>query len=969
MRLQYTISEEGSNLRDTIEIIGARQNNLKNINVKIPRNKLSVITGVSGSGKSSLAFDVIFGEGQRLFLESLSTYARSRVIQVRRPDVDFVFGLSSVVSIEQHQSLRNFRSTVGTLTDISTYLRLLYSTRGKSYCPYCNQEISIRTANQIIEKLLSLPNKQMVEIYAPVFKIYDEDYRYLFDNLRRRGVGKIRIDGVEYDIGEKIDLDDNKDYLIEAFIDKFEVNSDLHQVMLDAIKECQRVGEGFIKLEIKGNQMENDIFHKNFSCQEHHLIMGELLPWYFSPNEGDSACLTCNGLGVYRKAVPWLIIENENKSINQGAINEYIFGIEHPFKYLVIWSLANHYEFSLDTPFKDLSQVHKNIVFYGTKEEKFELIQPPEIKKKFSNIGKEVAFEGLIPPINRWYKERVRNESRRTARTMDDHIYFRGMTEIICPDCKGTKLLPQRLLVKIKGKNIYELGEMTLTELRTFLDLIAVEEIRKHIEIPIIDEIKKRLDLLCEIGVGYINLNRVAHTLSGGELQRVRMSTQIGSGLMGMLYILDEPSIGLHQRDNFRIIQTLKKLRDIGNTVIVVEHDTEMMEAADWILDLGPGSGDRGGKVVAEGKVEDIKNIPESITGQYLSKKRKIKIPVKRRSSNGDYILIKGAAENNLKNIDVKIPLGILICVTGVSGSGKSSLINDILTKALIAEFHDRRVTPGKHQEILGLENIMDIRIIDQSPIGRSSRSNPATYVGFYNKIREIFSDLPESINRGYSKSIFSYNSKDSGRCDECEGTGEIVTQLQFMPDVRSICPVCKGKRFKPEILEIEYKGYNIADILNFSVEQALELFKDVRLIKHKLKVMNDLGLGYLKLGQSSTTLSGGEAQRIKLANELGKIKKQEHNLYVFDEPSIGLHLADIEKLLFTINKLIDAGNSAIVIEHNLDIIKMADWIIDLGPEGGNEGGYLLASGTPEQIIGASKTSFTGKYLAAHLEN
>lgn len=792
-------------MRDTIEVIGARQNNLKNINVKIPRNQLTVVTGVSGSGKSSLAFDVIFGEGQRLFLESLSTYARSRVVQVRRPDVDFIFGLSAVVSIEQHQSLRNYRSTVGTLTDVSTYLRLLYATKGKAYCLYCGQEVSVKNANQIVENLLSLPQDTMVEIYAPVFKIYDEDYRYLFDSLRRRGIGKILIDGQEYDVGDQIDLDEDKNYHIEAFIDKFEVNSDLHQIMSDTIRECQRIGEGYIKINIPVKNENYDSFYQDFACTDHHLVMGELLPWYFSPNESDSACLTCRGLGVYRRAVPWLIIEKEDKSIRKGAINESIFTLKHPFKYLVIWSLAKHYSFSLDTPFKDLKAEYRDIIFYGTGGEKFVLHQPDDLKQTFSNVGKKVAFEGLIPPINRWYKERVRNEARRSARTMDDHIYFRGMTNVLCPDCQGTKLLPQRLLVRLNGKNIHEFGELTLTELRSFLDTLLVDKERKHIEEPIIEELKKRLDLLCEIGVGYVSLNRNAHTLSGGEIQRVRMSTQIGSGLMGMLYILDEPSIGLHHRDNFRIINTLKKLRDIGNTVIVVEHDTEMMEAADWIVDLGPGSGDNGGEIIAEGTVDDIKSSSNSITGQYLSQEKIIKTPKRRRPLNGEYITIFEASENNLKKIDVKIPLSMLVCVTGVSGSGKSSLINDILTKKLISRFSDRRVTAGKHRGIMGLEHLKDVRIMDQSPIGRSSRSNPATYVGFNDKIREIFSKLPESMKRAYTKTTFSYNSKDSGRCEECEGTGEIVTQLQFMPDVRTLCPICKGKRFKSEIMEIEY--------------------------------------------------------------------------------------------------------------------------------------------------------------------
>lgn len=945
-------------MRDNIEVIGARQNNLKNISVKLPRNKLTVITGVSGSGKSSLAFDVIFGEGQRLFLESLSTYARSRVVQVRRPDVDFVYGLSSVVSIEQHQGIRNYRSTVGTLTDINTYLRLLFSTMGQAHCPYCERQVPIKSINQILEHLLSLQKETMIEILAPVFKIYGEKYRYLFDELRKRGLGKIRIVNKEYDIGDKIKLDEENDHQILAFIDKFEVSSDLHQRILDSLRECQRIGGGFIQINLRDSE-SNSIY--DFTCPEHNITMAKPKPWYFSPNESDSACLTCMGLGIYRKAVPYLVVENEKKTIREGAINSNIFNVKHPFKYLVIFSLAKHYNFSLDRPFNELPEEIHNILFYGTKGEKFELHQPPKMKQSFSNVGKKVKFEGLIPPIDRWYKQRVRQQSQRQAKTMEEHIFFRGMTDITCPDCNGVKLLSQRLLVRIKGKNIHELGELTLTELLDFLGEIEVNEERKHIDLPIVEELKKRLSLLCEIGVGYLSLNREAHTLSGGETQRVRMSTQIGSGLMGMLYILDEPSIGLHHRDNYRIINMLKKLRDIGNTVIVVEHDTEMMEAADWILDMGPGSGEKGGYIVAQGSVEEVKKAKKSITGQYLARIKTIPARNSRRESNGESIHIIGARENNLKNFSVKIPLGNFVCITGVSGSGKSSLINEILAKALLSR-KNRRVIPGKHDCIEHLDLIKDIRIMDQSPIGRTSRSNPATYVGFYNKIREIFSELAESRERGYTKTTFSYNSKDSGRCEECEGTGEIVTALQFMPDVKSKCPVCKGKRFKNEILEITYNGFNIADVMELSVEAALKVFKDVRLIRYKLKIMNDLGLGYLKLGQSSTTLSGGEAQRVKLATELGKIKHHQQNLYIFDEPSIGLHLADIQKLLHCIDKLIETENTVIVIEHNLEIIKMADYVIDLGPEGGTGGGYLVAAGTPETIA-QNDESITGHYL------
>ncbi len=946
-------------MRDSIEVIGARQNNLKNIDVQIPRNELTVVTGVSGSGKSSLAFDVIFAEGQRLFLESLSTYSRSRVVQVRRADVDFVFGLSSVVAIEQHRGIRNFRSTIGTLTDVSTYLRLLFSVQGEAYCPYCDNPISVKTANQIVERILSLPEGTKVEFRAPVFKIYDENYLYLFNDLRRLGIGSIYVDGELRDIGEKIELIEEEEYLLEAFIDKFEVRSDLHQEMLDRIRDCQRIGEGFIHIEILDSDNDISTFHSELTCSDHHIVMGELLPWYFSPNESDSACRTCGGLGIHRKAVPFLMIENEQKSIRRGAINSGIYNMNHPFKYLVMYSLAEHYGFSLDECFKDLSDEIQRIIFYGTSGKKFELKQPPDLKQSFAQVGREVSFEGLCPPIDRWYKNAARH---RQARSMDEHIYFRGMIDVSCPDCEDAKLRKQRLQVKIKGKNIHELGEVTLSELRTFLEDMKILEERKAIEFPVLEELKKRLDLLIEIGLGYLNLNRYAHSVSGGEIQRIRMSTQIGSGLMGLLFVLDEPTIGLHQRDNFRIISTLKKLRDIGNTVIVVEHDLEMMKNADYILDMGPGSGDQGGSLIAKGSLEEIKKSKESITGQYLAKKIQINVPKKRRPSNGEFIKIIDAQENNLKNLNVKIPLGQFVCITGVSGSGKSSLVNEILYKGFHAKFRDRRTIPGKHESIEGLDLIKDVRNIDQSPIGRNSRSNPATYVGFFDKIREVFTKLPESKAREYSKTTFSYNSKDSGRCDECEGMGEIVTSLQFMPDVRTDCPVCKGNRFKEEVLEVKYNDYSIAEILELSVEEAIHVFKDVRLIHHKLRVMNELGLGYLKLGQSATTLSGGEAQRIKLATELGKMKRQEGNLYIFDEPSTGLHLADIEKLLKSIDRLVKEGNSVVVIEHNLEIIKTADYIIDLGPDGGTDGGYIVAEGSPETIVEVEE-SFTGQYL------
>ncbi|MFX0061887.1 MAG: excinuclease ABC subunit UvrA [Candidatus Hermodarchaeota archaeon] len=956
-------------MRDSIEVIGARQNNLKNINVKIPRNKLTVVTGVSGSGKSSLAFDVIFGEGQRLFLESLSPYARSRVVQVRRPDVDFILGLSSVVSIQQHRGIRDLRSTVGTLTDISTYFRLLFSTMGEAYCPYCNTKVPTKSKNQIVEYILSLPQGAIVEFFAPVFKIYGESYRYVFDELRRKRIGSIRINGMLHDIGEKLELDEKQNYTLKAFIDKFEVNRDYRQQLLDIIKECQRIGEGFVLINItdaKNSKINITEYIKDFTCPKHQILMIELQSRHFSPNDSESCCLTCGGLGIYRKAVPFLIIDDETKSIRKEAINRGIFDIKQPFRYLVISSLAEHYNFSLDTPFKELPEDIKNIIFYGTQGERFELIQPKDRRHKFTNVGKKVAFEGLIPPIDRWYKNRTIKS--RQARTYQEQLYFRGMIDIECPDCQGAKLLPQRLLVRINEKNIHELGEMSLSAVRAFIDQLSISEYRKEIVCPILEELKKRLDLLIEIGLGYVTLNRRADSISGGEIQRIRMSTQLGAGLMGLIYVLDEPSIGLHPRDNYRIINTLKKLRDIGNTIIVVEHDLEMIKTADHIIDMGPKSGELGGEVIAMGTPEQIMNVSRSLTGMYLAEKRQIQLPPQRRKSNGHTLKIVGASENNLKNITVEIPLGVLVCITGVSGSGKSTLLNQILYKALHWKFRNKRIIPGKHRKIEGTENLVDVRNIDQSPIGRSSRSNPATYVGFYDKIREVFAELPESKKREYTKSTFSYNTKNSGRCEECEGEGEITTILQFMPDVKTICPVCKGNRFKVDILEVKFSNLTISDVLNLSVEKAIDTFKDIPLIHHKLTIMKDLGLGYLKLGQSATTLSGGEAQRIKLAAELGKMKKQEKTLYIFDEPTTGLHLADIQKLLTCIDKLIEAGNSVIIIEHNLEIIKMADYIIDLGPDGGDDGGFIIAQGSPEQVAKIEQ-SYTGQYLRSLLKN
>ena len=953
----------------SVRIKGARENNLKNIDVEIPRDKLTVITGVSGSGKSSLAFDVLYGEGQRRFMESLSAYARSRIPLVKRPDVDSVKGLSPVLSISQARGIRNPRSTVGTLTEIHTYLRLLFATIGIPQCPYCDNEIESKTPHQIAEHIQSLPEGTTIEILAPFFKIYGENWEYLIDEIRNHGCRNIRLDSELKSTSDKLKLDEEDDYQIEGIVDKFTVNSDQTKEIVSSLIECLRIGEGFVKLNILNTEAlasVPDEFYNSLSCHEHHILAGDFLPWYFSSNEGDSYCRTCGGVGTHMSANPILMVANPEKSLREGAIDRGSFNVDTStykrlfnWNYVMAYSMGEHYGFSIDTPFKDLSEETKNKFFYGTDGEKFELLRPPDEDRAHENFGKQFSFRGIVPRLDTWYRKLCRE------RKQHDPGYSwveKRMVESLCPDCRGTKLLPQRLLVRINDQTIHELGTLPLDDLRILADRIKPPMDKGHLAGPILEELKKRLDLMLEIGLYYLSLNRRADTISGGELQRTRLSTQIGSELMGMLVVLDEPSIGLHPRDGVKIIDTLKKLRDVGNTVIVVEHDVDTMRAADHIIEMGPGPGVHGGTVVAQGLIEDIKNADDSVTGQYLRGTRKIELPETRRKSNGHSIKIFNARENNLKQVDVELPLGLFLCVSGVSGSGKSSLVNEILYKKLHSVFRDRRIIPGKHDLIEGIEHLRDVRNIDQSPIGRSSRSNPATYVGFFDKIRGIFAALPVAQEKNYQMSEFSFNQNSGGRCPECKGEGIVTTQMQFMPDIESICPACKGTRFTREILEIKYKGRSIADVLDLTVEEAIPFFEDVNLIAHKLRTMNDLGLGYIKLGQPSNQLSGGESQRIKLAKELGKIKASRDTLYIFDEPTTGLHLADIQKLLDCLNRLVDHGNSVLVIEHHMDVIKSADYVIDLGPSGGEEGGEIVAVGTPEEVAEV-EASYTGDFL------
>jgi excinuclease ABC subunit A len=950
-------------MRTTIQIRGAREHNLQNLNLEIPRDKLIVVTGVSGSGKSSLAFDTIYAEGQRRLLASMSTFAKRFIGQQKKPDVDFINGLSPVVSIDQKTVGANPRSTVGTMTDISDYLRMVFATMGTPHCPMCGEALAIRTPHQMMEHLLSLPRGTEVEVRAPVYKIHGEDYEYLFEQIRVNGYRQARIDGKPRDLGDHIQLDEDQEHTVEAVIDSFVVGSGIDQQVVTSLEHGLKLGDGLLGFHIvKRKQPANGQkrFYDGFGCARHRLVAGEMHQAQFTFNDPSGACPTCAGIGTAMRVHASLLVPDPKRSLSEGAfVSAAMSNSRDSWGGRLLHSLAAHYGFSLDTPFKDLAAEHVKVLLYGTKGEHFEVILPPGAKQGQQHVGKKIKFNGIVNQLEHHYRQ-YRKQGTSNA-GMDEYLK-KVMVEYDCPECGGARLKRARRLVTIAERNLFEIGEMHFVQLLKFLRSIKPTARQRAIAETIVREVSTRLELLIAIGLDYLSLNRRSATLSGGESQRIRLSSQIGSGLMGMLYVLDEPSIGLHPKDNVKMIETLKRLRDLGNTVIVVEHDADTIRAADHVVELGPGAGVHGGKIVAEGPLNKILHDGKSPTGKYLSGKKSIPIPEERRPASGKAIVVRGARQNNLKNIRVEIPLEQFVCVTGASGSGKSSLIHEIVFKRLYSLFYDSRVFAGAHDELTGSEHISDVIDIDQSPIGRSSRSNPATYIGFYDAIRTLFSETDQAKQRGFTASTFSFNVK-GGRCEECSGEGTITTQLSFMPDVEVLCPTCKGARYNQDTLEVEYRGKSIAEVLDLSIEEGVTFFADQPSIARKIGVLNDLGLGYLQLGHPSTILSGGEAQRVKLAGELGKLKRGKHNLYILDEPTTGLHFADIDRLLESLNRLVDHGHSVVVIEHNLDVIKTADHVIDLGPEGGHKGGELIACGTPEEIA-ASKASYTGKFLA-----
>ncbi len=935
-----------------IIIKGARENNLKNIDVTIPRDKLVVFTGLSGSGKSSLAFDTIYAEGQRKYMESLSSYARQFLGQMEKPNVEYIEGLSPAISIDQKTTNKNPRSTVGTVTEIYDYLRLMYARIGIPHCPVCGREISSQTIDQIVELLMMEGEGTRLTVLAPVVRMRKGQHEKILERIQKEGFTRIRADGEIKILGEdEIKLEKTFKHTIEIVIDRIKVKDGVQGRLAEACELAISHGDGLVQVIVdKEGKIEERTFSTSLACPEHGVSVEELEPRMFSFNNPLGACPECNGLGFIQSIDPDLIIPDQEKSIEEKCLSNVFATMEYTsFYWQVIKALAEKYGADMTTPFKDLPEKFKQVLLYGTGSEKLQYVYT---NRNGDTQNRNHAFEGIINNLERRYRE---TGSEWIKEKMEK--YMRTTT---CPACRGNKLKPELLAVTVGGKNIMEFCDMSVAEALEFVDKLELSAVHRKIAEEIIKEIRGRLSFLANVGLDYLTLSRASATLSGGESQRIRLATQIGSGLVGVLYILDEPSIGLHQKDNEKLLETLRKLTDIGNTLIVVEHDEDTMYAADHIVDIGPEAGVNGGKLVAQGTVEDIKNCPESITGQYLSGIKKIEVPASRREGNGKYIEIKGAAENNLKGIDVKIPLGELVCVTGVSGSGKSSLINEILYKAVAAEMYGSREKPGKYEGISGLDNIDKIIDINQAPIGRTPRSNPATYTGVFTHIRDLFSQLPEAKLRGYGKGRFSFNVK-GGRCEACNGDGIIKIEMHFLPDVYVPCEVCKGKRYNRETLEVKYKGKSIFDVLDMNVEEAAEFFKNIPTISRQLQTLLKVGLGYIKLGQPSTQLSGGEAQRIKLAAELSR-KSTGKTMYILDEPTTGLHFADVDRLISVLQQLVDAGNTVVVIEHNLDVIKCADHIIDLGPDGGFRGGRVIANGTPEEVAEA-EGSYTGKFL------
>ncbi|ADY57508.1 Excinuclease ABC subunit A [Syntrophobotulus glycolicus DSM 8271] len=938
--------------QEYIKVRGARVHNLKNMDVDIPRNKLVIVTGLSGSGKSSLAFDTIYAEGQRRYVESLSAYARQFLGQMDKPDVDDIEGLSPAISIDQKTTTRNPRSTVGTVTEIYDYLRLLYARIGHPHCPKCGKEISQQTIQQMVDQLLTYPEKTRMQILSPVVRGKKGEHTKLLEQTRKNGYVRVRIDGEMRDLSEEITLEKNKKHAIEVVVDRISLKKDESAARLaDSLETALKLAEGTVVIDVIDH--EELLFSENFACPDCGIALEEISPRLFSFNSPYGACPACTGLGANLEADIGLIIPDRSKSINEGAIVPWAKSSSNYYPAL-LEGLAEKLGFSMDRPVQDFTEEQWQALVYGS---------DVPIRFTYHNIFDELKvwkapFEGLIPYFQRRHKESTSDYVRSEIESY--------MTEKPCPVCAGKRLKPEALAVKVGRISIVEMTDLNISELLEFIQLLQLSEKEQVIARQVLKEIKERLGFLVNVGLDYLTLGRAAGTLSGGEAQRIRLATQIGSSLTGVLYVLDEPSIGLHQRDNARLLSTLKNLRDLGNTLLVVEHDEDTMLEADHIIDIGPGAGAHGGKIIAQGTVAEIKEVPESITGQYLSGKRKIAVPEERRTANGKWLEVKGAAENNLQGITAKIPVGLFTCVTGVSGSGKSSLVNEVIYKGLMNEIgQSSRIKPGKYEQIKGLEYVDKVIDIDQSPIGRTPRSNPATYTGVFDLIRELFSQVPEAKIRGYKQGRFSFNVK-GGRCEACRGDGIIKIEMHFLPDVYVPCEICRGQRYNRETLEVRYKGKNIAEVLDMTVEEALAFFSAVPRIARKLQTLFDVGLGYIKLGQPATTLSGGEAQRIKLATELSR-RSTGKTIYILDEPTTGLHIADVDKLLLVLHRLVEAGDTVLVIEHNLDVIKTADYIIDLGPEGGNRGGEIVAEGTPTEIA-RNKKSHTGHYLVKALE-